>query len=113
MNTTSTPAPKRRGRPRKFATDAQIEKRELARVRKIDIENSRKPAITWLLITTKQAAEALQVSEGTIHNLIKAGQLESLLIGGCRRISFDDVKALARNGATLPTVTAQNEQNNE
>jgi excisionase family DNA binding protein len=78
--------------------------RELARLRKIDAENAKKPAIEWLLITVSQAAEALQISERTVHTLVDTGHLESIKIGGSRRISFDDVKRLAKTGATLPTV---------
>jgi excisionase family DNA binding protein len=51
--------------------------------------------IQMLLVTTKQAAQALQVSERTIANLIKSGKLHSTLIGTARRIDLADLRRLA------------------
>ena len=51
-----------------------------------------------LLVTTKQAAEALQVSERTVFNLLASGQRPSVKVGGSRRIFTDDLKAFARAG---------------
>jgi excisionase family DNA binding protein len=52
-----------------------------------------------LLITTKQAAEILNVSERTIANLYYAGHLDSVKLGSSRRYSLADVKKLAATGA--------------
>ncbi|HEY2466706.1 MAG TPA: helix-turn-helix domain-containing protein [Terracidiphilus sp.] len=46
-------------------------------------------------------AEALQISERTVFNLLASGQLPSVKIGGSRRIFTDDLKALARSGAEI------------
>jgi excisionase family DNA binding protein len=65
-----------------------------------------------LLVTTKQAAEALQVCEKTIFNLMCAGQLQSLKIGTSRRIELaairrfikerrEDTFKMERGGLTL------------
>lgn len=54
--------------------------------------------IEVLLVTTKQAAQALQVSERTIFNLLASGRLPSVKVGGSRRIFTDDLKAFARAG---------------
>ncbi len=51
------------------------------------------------LLTTKQAAEALQVSERTIFNLLSSGQLPSINIGRSRRIRVDAIEEFAKNGA--------------
>jgi excisionase family DNA binding protein len=53
------------------------------------------PVIDMLLVTVKQAAQALQVSEHTIFNLIKSGKLHSTLIGTARRIDLADLRRLA------------------
>ena len=52
--------------------------------------------IEVLLLTTKQAAEALQVSERIVVNLIASGQLASVKIGGARRIFTDDLRHLPK-----------------
>lgn len=54
--------------------------------------------IQILLLTTKQTAEALQVSERTVVNLIASGQLPSVKVGGARRVSSDDLRAFAKAG---------------
>jgi excisionase family DNA binding protein len=53
------------------------------------------PVLEVILVTTKQAAQALQVSERTIANLIKSGKLHSTLIGTARRIDLNDLRRLA------------------
>lgn len=104
---TDQDAPKtkrRRGRPRKFA--AQVADQELQdNLRKKDA-GAAQPPVQWLLITVPQAAVALQVSDRTVYNLIYAGTLTSVKVGGSRRISLDAVKLLATtgtSGATLRT----------
>ena len=110
MQTIEAPAVKRgRGRPRKYATaeakaaqlEGSIDKRMREKMRKVDIEGAKQPPLTWLLITVKQAAEALQISERTVHQLIKENRLESIKIGDARRIPLDAVRLLATTGATL------------
>jgi excisionase family DNA binding protein len=54
--------------------------------------------IEVLLITTKQAAEFLQISERTVHSLIASKQLPSVNIGKSRRIFTDDLRNFARVG---------------
>ena len=55
--------------------------------------------IEVLLITAKQVAEILNVSERTVYNLHYAGHLDSVKIGSARRYSLIDVKRLAASGA--------------
>jgi excisionase family DNA binding protein len=56
------------------------------------------PVIDFHLVTVKQAAEALQVSEKTIWNLMTAGKLSHVKIANTRRIPLDDLKRLATPG---------------
>lgn len=51
--------------------------------------------IELLLITVKQAAEALQVSQRTIWNLIERGDLWSVKIANTRRVPLDEIRRLA------------------
>lgn len=44
-----------------------------------------------LLITTKQVAQVLGISRSQVYVLLKSGQLESVQIGRCRRISREQV----------------------
>jgi len=55
--------------------------------------------IEILLITTKQAAEALQVIEKQIYNLMMDGRLKSLTIGASRRFELDEIKRFIRERA--------------
>ncbi len=68
------------------------------------------PVINVLLVNVKQAAEALQVSERTIFNLMDNGQLPSVKIGDARRIDIEDVRKIARTGASLPTLKERAEK---
>jgi excisionase family DNA binding protein len=47
------------------------------------------------LLTTRQAAAALQVSEQRVRALISAGRLKSTLFGGSHAIRQADLAALA------------------
>jgi|SRR5579859_5262065 len=97
-----TPALKRgRGRPRRYESfaDARVVQAE-CRIEKSE-HATKTRGIELLLVTIKQAAEALQVSEGTIVNLLKEGRLGSIKIGDARRIPLDAIKLLATTGATL------------
>lgn len=55
--------------------------------------------IEVLLVTTKLAAQALQVSERTIYNLITSGRLPSIKVGGLRRIPTTALRQFARAGS--------------
>ena len=44
-------------------------------------------------VTPDQAAAKLQVVRGTIYNLLKAGELESITVGTSRRITLDSLHA--------------------
>jgi excisionase family DNA binding protein len=57
--------------------------------------------IEMLLITPKQVAEIMQVSERTVANWITARTLPSFKIGGARRIELDEVKALIKLRAEM------------
>lgn len=54
-----------------------------------------------LLLTVREAAEALSLSQNGIYNLINGGQLRSVKIGRSRRISSDAlaefIQTLAEN----------------
>lgn len=54
------------------------------------------------LVTTKQAAQILQLSERTVFNALKAGLLPSVKIGRSLRIRVADIDALIREAKTLP-----------
>jgi len=127
MESTSTPA-RRRGRPRKFPlptvptvnpiVDVEALANAVVRESKADIndlgsleqaitaklraivdkELARQPVIQVLLLTLPQVAQALQVSEGTISNMLAAGQLSSVSIRGSRRVALDEVRRLAQVG---------------
>jgi excisionase family DNA binding protein len=42
-----------------------------------------------LLLTPEEAAESLSISRSKLYELLAAGDVESLRIGGSRRIPFD------------------------
>lgn len=101
------PVKRGRGRPRKYATDAERILAEAARradqaalkaIAKRDAEDALKKPIEILLITIGQAAQALQVSEGTVWNLMRDGHLPFIKINGTRRIMLDELKQLAATG---------------
>lgn len=50
------------------------------------------------LVTIKQAADALQLSDRTIVHLMDADLLENVKIGAARRISLASLKRVAREG---------------
>ena len=50
------------------------------------------------LLTIRQTAEALKLSERSIQNLISSGQLRSVKVGRSRRIPTDVVSAFASAG---------------
>ena len=106
--TTGTETTKRgRGRPRLYANPeaaaaARAARREDKAIRQriaaADAEAAAQPTIEILLVTTKQAAQALQVSERTIANLVSDGRLSDIKILGTRRIALDEIKRLATTG---------------
>ena len=126
MESNSTPAPKRRrGRPRKHPlptaapTAEAIANRVVAaspniddldklaeaithRLRMtIDAASARLPVTEILLVNTRQVAEMLSISEGTVLNLISSGQLQSVHIRGSLRVALDEVRRLASTGTNL------------
>ena len=52
-------------------------------------------AIEPLLLTIKQASEALHVSVGTIWNMFSDGELAYAKIRGSRRIHVDEIRRVA------------------
>jgi excisionase family DNA binding protein len=112
MESTQAPA-RKRGRPamseeaKAAAQEQRIDHKYRQRMRQIDAENAKKQPVEWLLITVRQTAEALQISERTVHTLVDEGKLESIKIGGSRRIPMDAVRLLAKTGATLPASAAR------
>ena len=46
-----------------------------------------------LLLTTKEAAKRLSLARSTLYQLLTAGEIESVKIGGCRRIPLDALAA--------------------
>ena len=103
----TNPVKRGRGRSRKYANDAdrieaeagrRADKAALAAIAKRDVDDALKKPIEILLITITQAAQALQVSEGTIWNLMRDGHLPFVKINGTRRIMLDELKQLASTG---------------
>jgi excisionase family DNA binding protein len=62
------------------------------------ITSTHLPATQIFLVTTKQAAEILQVSERTIWNLITGGHLKPVKIGRATRLLSDELTEFARVG---------------
>lgn len=52
-----------------------------------------------LMLTVGETATVLRVGETTVRALIKSGELESVLVTGCRRIRRADLEAYV---ASLP-----------
>jgi excisionase family DNA binding protein len=52
------------------------------------------PAAALLLLTIKQVAESLQVSQRTVHRLIKDGRLKVVRIRGSVRVRPEDRDSL-------------------
>ena len=50
-----------------------------------------------LLLTTRQAAEALQVCEKTVFNLTRSGQLRAVKIGSAVRYAVADIEAFIQS----------------
>jgi excisionase family DNA binding protein len=53
------------------------------------------------LLTTKQAAQVLGVSERTIFNLLASNQLRSITVGRSRRIPVDAIDEFTQSGAAV------------
>lgn len=51
--------------------------------------------IEVLLVTARQAAQMLNMSERHVYNLMNRGLLRSVKIGGSRRFHADELKRLA------------------
>ena len=57
-----------------------------------------------LVITVKETQRWLGISKGQVYRLIRSGRLETLKLGGCRRITVASLHALvssATAGAKL------------
>ena len=52
-----------------------------------------------LLMTTREAAQALRVSVTTLYGLISGGQLRTIKIGKSRRIKRAEIEAFIERGA--------------
>ena len=63
------------------------------------ITSTHLPATQIFLVTTKQAAEILQVSERTIWNRITGGHLKPVKIGRATRLLSDELVEFMRVGA--------------
>jgi excisionase family DNA binding protein len=107
MTIETNPVKRGRGRPRKYATNAErieaeaarrADKAALAAIAKRDKDDALKKPIEILLVTVTQAAQALQVSERTIWNLFHSGALPYVQIRGTRRIMLDELKQFASTG---------------
>jgi excisionase family DNA binding protein len=55
-----------------------------------------------LLITVRQAAAALAVSERTIYNLLYSGQIDSVRVGTARRILAESLAAFVNGLPRVP-----------
>ena len=53
-----------------------------------------------VLLSPVNAAKALDCSRATIYQLIKLGRIKVVLIGSDRRIPYDEVQRIAREGAS-------------
>ena len=51
------------------------------------------------MITIKQAAESLQLSERTVASMVATGSLPSVKIGSARRIAADALRSVAKTGS--------------
>lgn len=60
--------------------------------------------IDTALVTVKQAAEALQVHDRTIHNLIRAGYIESVAIENEPRIPLREVGRVMQRDGELKSI---------
>ena len=56
------------------------------------------------LTTIRGAAAALQLTTRSVHNLLKRGQLQSVKIGGARRIPVAELLKLAGSKVELPAI---------
>lgn len=65
---------------------------------------TQKDTMTKLLLTPTEAAQALGIGRSKLYELIRAGTVESVLIGSARRIPAD---ALSRYIETLRQPLAQ------
>ncbi|MBN8819347.1 MAG: helix-turn-helix domain-containing protein [Sphingomonas sp.] len=52
--------------------------------------------IPTILLTVSEAAQHLRLSRSSFYNLIKAGEVETVLIGGRRLVKTASVRRLAQ-----------------
>jgi excisionase family DNA binding protein len=60
-----------------------------------------------LLLTPEEAAEALAIGRSKLYELLAAGALRSVRIGGCRRVPLVALKDFVASLATDPGDAAQ------
>ena len=51
------------------------------------------------MITIRQAAQSLQLSERTVASMVATGSLPSVKIGSARRIAADALRSVAKTGS--------------
>jgi hypothetical protein len=57
------------------------------------------PAVEPLAVAPRIAGEMLNLGKTAIFSLLKSGPLESVLIGGARRITVESIRRVAAQGA--------------
>ena len=57
---------------------------------------------TRLLVSIREAAKMLSLSESSVWVLLGKGQLPRVALGGATRVRIVDVQRLARDGVQLP-----------
>jgi excisionase family DNA binding protein len=51
------------------------------------------------MLTIRQAAQSLQLSERTVASMVASGTLASVKIGSARRIAADALRSVAKTGS--------------
>jgi len=64
-----------------------------------------RPMPAQVLLTVEEAAERLHIGKTKTYSLVKAGEIESILIGRLRRIHIDAINAYAARLTTEPQNT--------
>ena len=63
-----------------------------------EFQSKPQPVIETLLLSPKQTAQALQISERTVHKFIANASLPSLKFGAIRRVELSAIKAFIASG---------------
>lgn len=94
---------------RTFDAGLYLSAADIAEVQR-SLERTR--AVTKLLLTPTEAAEALGIGRSKLYELLAKGVVPSITIGTCRRIVASDLDAyieslrLAQTGVVEPTAVA-------